>query len=193
MAIMRRTNKTNKQMKTKINLLQSAISSVLITVMLLCSPLESLAQSSVNRSNVLESGTQLVLRLDEDFKADAKADTGTIHSIVETDVYSADGSRVLIKAGTPAFIEFTAEQNGSWGKAGKICLTHATTKTIDNKRVSLRLSSCKKGGSKLGGVIALSVLLFPIGLISGCMKGSMPKFQQGTTFNTSVMQDVLVE
>lgn len=180
-------------MKTKINLLQSAISSVLITVMLLCSPLESLAQSSVNRSNVLESGTQLVLRLDEDFKADAKADTGTIHSIVETDVYSADGSRVLIKAGTPAFIEFTAEQNGSWGKAGKICLTHATTKTIDNKRVSLRLSSCKKGGSKLGGVIALSVLLFPIGLISGCMKGSMPKFQQGTTFNTSVMQDVLVE
>ena len=63
-----------------------------------------------------------------------------------TDVYSADGTRVLIKAGTPAFIEFTAERNGSWGKAGKICLTHATTKTVDNKRVSLRLSSCKNGG-----------------------------------------------
>lgn len=160
---------------------------------MLCSPLEAWTQSSVSRKDVLENGTELVLRIAEDFKADSKADTGTIPAVVETDVYSADGSRVLIKAGTSASIEFSAEQNGSWGKAGKICLTHATTKTIDNKRVSLRLSSCKNGGSKLGGVIVLSVLLFPLGLISGCMKGSMPKFQQGTTFNASVMQDVVVE
>ena len=108
-------------------------------------------------------------------------------------MYSADGTKVLIKAGTPAFIEFSADPNGTWGKAGKICLTHATTKTIDNKRVSLRLSSCKNGGSKLGGVIALSVLFFPLGLISGCMKGSMPKIPAGTTFNASVMQDITVE
>ena len=72
-------------------------------------------------------------------------------------------------------------------------MTNATTKTIDNKRVSLRLNSCKNGGSKLGGVIVLSVLFFPIGLLFGFMKGSMPKIQQGTTFNTSVMQDVQVE
>ena len=182
-----------KTMKQKIKPWQSVMSCMLIFAIVLCSPLESLAQSSVNRSNMLENGTQLMLRVDEDFKADSKADTGTIHSIVETDVYSADGSKVLIKAGSQAFIEFSAEPNGSWGKAGKICLTHATTKTIDNKRVSLRLSNCKNGGSKLGGVIILSVLLFPIGLISGCMKGSMPKIQQGTTFNASVMQGVVVE
>lgn len=134
-----------------------------------------------------------MLRVNEAFNVDNKADTGTISSIVETDVYSSDGSQVLIKAGTPAFIEFQAEPNDSWGKAGRICLTHATTKTVDNKRVSLRLSSCKKGGSKLGGVIVLSVLLFPLGLISGCMKGSMPKIQQGTTFSASTMQDVMVD
>jgi len=180
-------------MKKRIKLLQSAISYVLIIALLLCSPFEALAQSSVNRGNILERDTPLVLSVSEEFKADSKADAGTIPAVVETDVYSADGSRVLIQAGTPAFIEFSAEQNGTWGKAGKICLTHATTKTIDNKRVSLRLSSCKKGGSKLGGVIALSVLLFPFGLISGCMKGSMPKIQQGTTFNASVMQDVIIE
>jgi len=180
-------------MKTGVKLLQSAISSVLIIALMLCSPLEALAQPSVNRGNVLESDTQLVLRVNEEFKAESKADTGTISAVVETDVYSADGSRVLINAGTPAYIEFSAEQNGSWGKAGKICLTHATTKTIDNKRVSLRLSSCKNGGSKLGGVIAISVLFFPLGLISGCMKGSMPKIQQGTTFNAYIMQDVAVE
>ena len=172
---------------------ESTISSVLIAALMLCLPLESVAQSTVNRSKLLENGSQLVLRTNEAFKADNKADTGTISSIVETDVYSADGSQVLIKAGTPAFIEFTAEPNGAWGKAGKICLTHATTKTIDNKRVSLRLSSCKSGNSKLGGVIILSVLFFPLGLISGCMKGSMPKIQQGTTFNASTMQDIIVE
>lgn len=180
-------------MKKEIKLWQSVISCTLILALLLCSPAEAIAQSSAIRSNVLENGTQVVLRVDENFKSDSKADTGTIRSIIETDVYSADGSKVLIQAGTPAFIEFSAESNGSWGKAGKICLTHATTKTIDNKRVSLRLSSCKNGGGKLGGVIVLSVLLFPLGLISGCMKGSMPKIQQGSTFNASVMQDVVVE
>ena len=180
-------------MKKENELWKSIVSCVLIWALMLCSPFEALAQSSNGGGNVLESGTQMVLRVNENFKADNKADTGTISSIVETDVYAADGTKVLIKAGTPAFIEFTAERNGSWGKAGKICLTHATTKTVDNKRVSLRLNSCKNGGSKLGGVIVLSVLLFPLGLISGCMKGSMPKIQEGTTFNASVMQDISVE
>lgn len=180
-------------MKKENELWRGLVSCVLIIALLFCSPFEAMAQLANGRGNVLENGTQIVLRVNENFKADNKADTGTINSIVETDVYSADGTRVLIKAGTPAFIEFTAESNGSWGKAGKICLTNATTKTIDNKRVSLRLSSCKNGGSKLGGVIVLSVLLFPLGLISGCMKGSMPKIATGTTFNASVMQDVTVE
>lgn len=180
-------------MKKEIDLWKSTISCLLIVALMFCTPFNAIAQSMQNRGNVLENGTQMVLRINENFKADNKADTGTINAIVETDVYSADGSRVLINAGTPAFIEFSADPNGSWGKAGKICLTHASTKTIDNKRVSLRLSSCKNGGSKLGGVIVLSVLLFPLGLISGCMKGSMPNIKQGTTFNASVMQDVIVE
>ena len=177
-------------MKKKI--LQGAISFILALTMLFVYPIESLAQA-VNRANILENGTGVVLRLNETFKADNKVDTGVIPATVTDDVYSADGSRILIAAGTPAQIEFNAEKNGSCGKAGQICLTHATTKTIDNKRVSLRLSSCKKGGSTLGGVIALSVLFFPLGLISLCMKGSMPKLEQGSTFNATVVQDILVE
>lgn len=181
-------------MKKEIKLWQSVISITLVIALLFCSPAEAIAQSaSANRSNLLENGTQMVLRVDENFKAESQADNGTISALVESDVYSADGSKVLIKAGTPAVIEYSAESNGSWGKAGRICLTHATTKTVDNKRISLRLSSCKNGGSKLAGVIILSVVLFPIGLISGCMKGSMPKIQQGTTYNASVMQDIMVE
>lgn len=173
--------------------LKRIISSILIAVLVFYCPLESVAQTTSDRSKLLESTTQLMLRVNETFKTNDKADTGIIPATVETDVYSADGSHVLIKAGTPAFIEFSIDPNGSWGKAGKICLTHATTKTIDNKRVSLRLSSCKSGGSRLGGVIALSVIFFPLGIISGCMKGSMPKIQQGTTFNAYTMQDIMVE
>lgn len=132
-------------MQIKIEMRKSLIASVLILALMFCSPLHAVAQASVNRSNLLEVGTQAVVRVDESFKADNSADNGTIRAIIDADVYSADGSRVLIKAGTQAVIEYSAESNGAWGKAGKICVANATTKTIDNKRVSLRLSSCKKG------------------------------------------------
>lgn len=180
-------------MKQEITLWRSVVSSMLIAALMFCAPFDAVAQSSNNRSGLLEYGTPVELRVNENFDSADRANSGHISSIVVTDVYSADGTRVLIKAGTPAYIEFSAESNGSWGKAGKLCLTYASTRTVDDKRVSLRLSSCMKGGGKLGGVIVLSVLLFPLGLISGCMKGGMPKIQRGTAFNASVMQDVIVE
>lgn len=180
-------------MKEKVEWWKSITSCLLIAAILCCSPIESLAQASVNKSKVLEYGTQVVLRINENFKGANNTDNGMIPSTVAADVYSADGTEVLIKAGTPAIIEYTAESNGICGKAGQICLTHATTKTIDNKSVSLNMTSCKKGGDRLGGVIALSVLFFPIGLISLCMKGSMPNIQQGSAFTGLVMQDVVVD
>lgn len=180
-------------MKKEVELWRGIVSFVLIITLLFCTPFASLAQSSINRSNVLESGTHMILRVNEDFKADNKVEEGTISSIVDTDVYSADGTKILIKAGTPAYIEFSTTSNGSWGEAGRLCLTNATTKTIDNKRVLLRLSNCKNGGSRLGGVIVLSILFFPLGLISGCMKGGMPKIQSGATYKATVLQDVTVE
>lgn len=181
-------------MKKEFKLWQSLVSCALIIAMLFCSPIEAVAQaSSVSRSDLLEYGTELVLRVDEEFKFDSKAENGSIRASVDADVYSADGSKVVIKAGTPAFIEFSSEKNGAWGKPGKVCMTYATTKTTDNKRIALRLSSCKKGGSTIGGVIALSVVFFPFGMLSGFMKGSMPKIPSGSTFVASVMQDVAVE
>ena len=155
-------------------------------------PTQVMAQS-VNRCNLLDYGTPVVLSISETVKMNNSAENGIINATVDNDVYSADGSRILIKAGTPATVEYSLDSNGSWGKAGKVCMTNATTKTIDNKRVLLRLSTCKKGGSRIGGVIALSVIFFPIGLLSGLMKGSNPKIQQGTVINTTVFQEVVVE
>ncbi len=180
-------------MQIKIELWKSITSCMLILALMFCAPLDAVAQTSANRSKLLASDTAVVLTVDETFKADNSADDGAIRAIVKNDVFSVDGSQVLIKAGTIAYMEYSADENGAWGKAGKICLTNATTKTIDNKKVSLRLSSCKKGGSKLGAVIVVSVLLFPLGLLSGFWKGGMPKLKKGATFNTVVMQDVQVE
>jgi hypothetical protein len=182
-----------KAMNKEIELWRGIVSCVLITALMFCTPFESLARTSINRSNVLESGTQIILRVNENFKADSKVEEGFISAIVDTDVYSTDDTRILITAGTPAYIEYSTIPNGSWGEAGRVCLTNATTKTIDNKRVSLRLSNCKSGGSRLGGVIVLTLLFFPLGLISGCMKGSMPKIQSGATFKASVLHNVTVE
>ena len=73
-------------MKKEIELWKGIVSCVLIMALMFCTPFEALAQTSSNRSNVLENGTQMVLRVNENFKADNKVDTGTINSIVETDV-----------------------------------------------------------------------------------------------------------
>ena len=179
-------------MKTEIKPWQCFISSLLIFAMIFALPSPALAQT-VNRANLLDYGAPVVLTIAETVKMNNSAENGLINATVANDVYSADGSRVLITAGTPATVEYSLDPNGTWGKAGKVCMTNATTKTIDNKRVSLRLSSCKKGGGRLGGVIVLSVIFFPIGLLSGLMKGSNPKIQQGTVLNTTVTQDVVVD
>ena len=178
-------------MKSK-DLWERILSCVLIAA-LMFAPLQSMSQSLKGQKNLLQSGTQMVLRLNENFNGADKTESGTITAKVETDVYSSDGSQVIIKAGTPANIDYSIAPNGSWGKAGKVCFTNAYTNTIDNKQVPLSLSTCEKGGSKLGGVIVLSVLFFPVGLFSGFMKGSMPKIQQGATFTATVMQNVAVD
>lgn len=175
-------------MMNEIKLWQRAMSAIMIAVMMFCLPSEAIA-----RTSLLQNGTDVILSVSENFKADSHDDSGIINATVVSDVYSADGSTVLINAGTPATIEYSAQSNGCWGKAGKICLNKATTRTVDNSQVSLNLGNCRTGGSRLGGVIVLSVLFFPIGLISGCMKGSMPEISQGSTFSASVARDVTVE
>lgn len=177
----------------KNGLMEGIVSGMLILALVLCPALESFAQSSVDRSNLLENGMETILRVDEYFKPDSNTNSGVIRAVVDSDVYSADGSKVLIKGGTPATIEYSAELNSSWGKAGKVCLNHAYTRTVDNKRVALRLGSCRNGDSNLAPVVILSVIFFPIGLISGLIKGTKPEITQGSTFTATVMQDMQVE
>lgn len=177
----------------KTDLMEGIVSCMLIIALMLCPSLEAFAQSSANKGKMLESGSPTILRVDENIKPDSNTNSGIIRAVIDSDVYSADGSTVLIKGGTPATIEYSSERNGSWGKAGKLCLNHAYTRTVDNKRVSLRLGSCRNGDNNVAPVVILSVIFFPIGLISGLIKGTNPEIQAGSTFTATVMQDILVE
>ncbi|MDD7653306.1 MAG: hypothetical protein SPJ37_00225 [Sodaliphilus sp.] len=175
----------------KNNLFLSLVSSVMIVAMLICSPLQAMAQTSANRANLLQAGSPVVLSVEELYNG--SSEQGSINAVVKSDVYSADGSQVLIKAGTSATINYNAEPNGAWGKAGKIYLTSASTRTTNGQLIALKLNDTKKGGGKIGGVVAISVLFFPLGLLSGFMKGGMPKIQPGTTFTGKTTQDIVVE
>ena len=88
----------------------------MIVAMLICSPLQAMAQTSANRANLLQAGSPVVLSVEELYNG--SSEQGSINAVVKSDVYSADGSQVLIKAGTSATINYNAEPNGAWGKGG---------------------------------------------------------------------------
>lgn len=158
--------------------------------------LNSIHSGSLNKriatNNVLTllKGSPIVLSVNEHFDSSNSNNYGTISAIVENDIYASDSPHVVIQAGTPVSITYSTESNGGWGKAGRICITGATTRTIDKKQVTLNLNSCKKGSSRVGGVVALSVIFFPSGLFSGFMKGTMPKISRGTKFHATTNQDI---
>ena len=56
-------------MKKEKKLWETLVSYVLVAAFILSSPFEALAQSNSSRGNLLENCTQLVLRIDENFKA----------------------------------------------------------------------------------------------------------------------------
>lgn len=165
---------------------------MIAVAIMLCAPVEALAQSSEVHTKTLEYGTRVALVVDETFSAGSSIESGLIHATVLNDIYSDDGENILIKSGTPALINYTLEQNEHGGKPGKLTLSGATTKTVDNQRITLQLGYVKKGGSKVLGVVAISTFFFPLGLLSCIIKGGMPKLKQGSVINSTITEDISV-
>lgn len=69
------------------------VASILILALILRNPIGALASA---RNYLLESGTSVIIRVNEKFKSSNKADNGVISVIVDSDIYSADGTYVLI-------------------------------------------------------------------------------------------------
>lgn len=140
----------------------------------------------------LNAYSPVYLKMTEEADFDLIYGNRPLKAIVSEDVLSGDREHTLIKEGTPVEIYYNVEKNGSFGKSGKVNLTHASTNTIDGNRVFLNINMQKSGQSYTGFCIAVSVATFPIGLLTGFIKGDTPTIKEGTLFSAYVAQDYKV-
>lgn len=171
---------------------EKTLSFILIPALLFCFPLGAYCQSQESKKAILAAGTSVNLQIAQEYDMEKIKDNVPLKAIVLSDVMSADGSDILIKEGSQALVYYTVSGNGNWGKSGKICLSHAFIKAVDGQTIPLHPSTCKSGQSYTGFVIGASILFFPIGLLTGLIKGDMPTIKDGTMFNTYAMQDTYI-
>lgn len=88
---------TKKAIEKQLEIKKCIVSCLLIFALLIYSSFSAMAQAQNDRSYLLESGTPVVLRVTETANFSNKADNGTISAIIENDVYSADGTQVVVK------------------------------------------------------------------------------------------------
>lgn len=166
----------------------------MIFALLFYDPADAWVQTENSLRQILQTNTPVKIRLTESLNINNNIpDKGFIQGEVDSDVYSEDSNIMLIKKGTPVYVNYQIESNSSWGKPGKICLIQAKTKTLDNKKVSLQLSNCMRGESNNAAVIVLSIVFFPLGLLSGLIKGTMPIIEKGYVIEGYTLDPTLSE
>ena len=99
---------------------------------------------------------------------------------------------LVIKEGAlvSAFIQ-SAEKAKGLGKAGEIRIQFNYTKSVNGTKIPLRSTKgTLEGDGKLGGAIALAVVLSPLFLLK---KGKEAKIAEGKVMEAFVSQDVKLE
>ena len=99
---------------------------------------------------------------------------------------------LIIKEGAlvSAFIQ-SAEKAKGLGKAGEIRIQFNYTKSVNGTKIPLRSTKgTLEGDGKLGGAIALAVVLSPLFLLK---KGKEAKIAEGKVMEAFVSQDVKLE
>lgn len=149
-------------------------------------------QASEGKGVTLRSYAPVYLKIVEETDFESAPTCLPLKAVVMHDVYSEDGKDVLIKESTPARVFFSVEPNGSWGKSGRIYLTHASTKAVDGREVVVNINTRLSGQSYTGFCIAASIVVFPLGLLSGLIKGDIPTIKEATMLTSYVIQDYQV-
>lgn len=177
----------------KCPLWKEVLSCILILILLFSFPINVFAQDIKVKHSILNANSLVRVRVDDTLKFNKSTDKGLINGVIDNDVYSTDGTDIIIAKGTHATIEYSFEENGRWGSAGEINLKKANTRTIDNQPVSLILSETKEGTSRKGIVVPLVIFFFPIGFIASAIKGTNPTIYSGTSYDTRTANDIIVE
>lgn len=138
----------------------------------------------------ITEGEKVSLETLDKLKAKNLNEGDVISFRVTDDVFAPDGKTVLIKAGTTAEGDVAdIDKAGMLGQKGEMTIRVNSTKSINGDRVPLRANLNREGNSKVGTVIALTLLLTPLFLL---MKGKEAEIPAGTKFKAYVDRETLV-
>lgn len=131
----------------------------------------------------LPDGTSVKLQV-KDTLASNKSKTGDkVEYVVEEDVVDVE-KRVLIRKGAPATGVITlAKGRGGLGRSGKLEFTCENVLAVDGNTIPLRGDQAKRGKSGKASMVAVTLLLSPLGLF---MKGKNITVKQGTVITAYV-------
>lgn len=107
--------------------------------------------------------------------------------IVAADVRGKAGA-ILIASGTPVVAEVTRQLHERIGREGKVTIRFQSTTAANGTMVQLSDAPNRFTGRKrLGGVIAGSILLFPIGLLFLLLQGGDVTLESGSGLTAVVV------
>jgi hypothetical protein len=108
--------------------------------------------------------------------------------VVTQDVRGKAGA-ILIKGGTPVVAQVTRKLHERIGREGKVTIRFQRTTAANGATVKLSDAPHRfKGRKRLGGVIAGSILLFPIGLLFLLLQGGDVTLESGSGFTAVVVE-----
>jgi hypothetical protein len=146
--------------------------------------------ASLADSFVLSEGTPVRLKLTQTLTSSKNKEGDPIHLKVIDDILDTEGETVLIQAGSDAWGTISeAIKKGRMGGKGELALTIDGAKAINQATVPLRATISREGHTKLGTVVALSVLVTPLFLL---MRGKDAKILAGTPLSAYIDRDTRI-
>ena len=108
--------------------------------------------------------------------------------VVAQDVRGKAGA-ILISGGTPVVAQVTRKLHERLGREGKLTIRFESTTAANGATVKLSDAPNRFTGRKrLGGVIAGSILLFPIGLLFLLLQGGDVTLESGSGLTATVIE-----
>jgi len=148
------------------------------------------AQDIIKKTILIPEGTIIKVKSLAPITSKRSTEGDVVDFAIFQDV-EIDGM-LIIKEGAlvSAFIQ-SAEKAKGLGKAGELRIQFNYTKTVNGIKVPLRSTKgTLEGDGKLGGAIALAVVLSPLFLLK---KGKEAKVAEGKVMEAFVSQDVKFE
>lgn len=120
---------------------------------------------------LLESGTRVRLKLADNISTKFNTEGDEVNFIVSDEVKIDDTT--VIKAGARATgIISELYSRANIGKPGELVITLDYVEAVNGKKIPIVGKITKKGENRIMTPVLFSVLLFPIGLCSMCVKGT---------------------